>query len=80
MANEWLDFLAKFRKSSNLKGKEVLKKASIEYKKKKGTKGAVNISRVASEKKKGRADTKDFTTKKGTMLKTGVKKGAPAYA
>ena len=51
---EWTDFLAKFRKSHpNMKATEVMKKASVEYKKKKGTKGAVNISRVKKEKKEG---------------------------
>lgn len=76
MASEWLDFLAKFRKSTKLKGKEVMKAAAVEYRKKKGTKNAVNVSRV----KKGKADTKDFSTKKGDMKKTGKGKGKEAYA
>ena len=70
MASEWLDFLAKFRKTK-LKGKEVMKAAAVEYKKKKGTKGAVNVSRVKKEKAEGRGDTKDFTTKKGDKKKDG---------
>ncbi len=79
--SEWLDFLKKFRKSHpELKGAEVMKKASAEYKKKKGTKGAVNVSRVKKEKKEGReGDTKDFTTKKGDKIKTGKRKGQQAY-
>lgn len=79
MASEWLDFLAKFRKTSKLQGKEVMKAAAVEYRKKKGTSGAVNISRVKKEKKEGRADTKDFTTKKGDKKKTGPNKGSSAY-
>jgi len=77
-----MDFLAKFRKSHpELKGAEVMKKASAEYKKKKGTKGAVNVSRVKKEDKEGRSgDTKDFTTKKGDKLKTGKRKGKQAYS
>jgi len=80
--SEWLDFLAKFRKSHpELKGKEVMKKAGEEYRKKKGTKGAVNISRVKKEKREGRTgDTKDFSTKKGNLIKTGKRKGEKAYA
>ena len=36
MASAWLEFLAKFRKSHpKLKGKEVLKAAAVEYRKKK---------------------------------------------
>ena len=79
---EWTDFLAKFRKAHpNMKATEVMKKASVEYKKKKGTKGAVNISRVKKEKKEGRAgDTKDFTTKKGDLIKHGKNKGKKAFA
>ena len=82
MANEWMDFLKKFRKSHpNMKGAEVMKKASAEYKKKKGTKGAVNISIVKKEMKEGRSgDTMDFTTKKGDKIKTGKRKGMKAYA
>lgn len=80
--SEWMDFLAKFRKSHpELKGKEVMKKAAVEYKKKKGDKGAVNVSRVKKEKKEGRVgDTKDFTTKKGDKIKTGKRKGQMAYS
>ncbi len=78
---EWTDFLAKFRKAhKDMKPTEVMKKASVEYKKKKGTKGAVNISRVKKEKKEGRAgDTKDFTTKKGDKIKHGKNKGKEAF-
>ena len=37
MANEWLTFLAKFRKSHpKLKGKEVMVAAAAQYKKPKG--------------------------------------------
>ncbi len=80
MASEWMDFLAKFRKSHpELKGKEVMRKAAVEYRKKKGTKGAVNVSRVKTERKEGRGDTKDFTTKKGDKLKTGTRKGKKAF-
>ncbi len=80
--SEWLQFLAKWRKSHpDVKGKEVMKRAAAEYKKKKGTKGAVNVSRVKKEKKEGReGDTEDFSTKKGTRLKTGKRKGKAAYA
>jgi 23S rRNA pseudoU1915 N3-methylase RlmH len=82
MANEWLDFVAKWRKANpNVKSyAEALKQAGAEYKKKKGTKGAVNVSRVKAEKKRGEADTKDFTTKKGDKLKTGKRKGEKAFA
>tara|TARA_R100000149_G_scaffold60487_1_gene29702 strand:+ start:200 stop:460 length:261 start_codon:yes stop_codon:yes gene_type:complete len=82
MANEWMDFLAKWRKSHpNVKGAAVMKQAAAEYKKKKGTKGAVNISRVKKEKKEGReGDTEDFTTKKGDKIKRGKRKGKMAYA
>lgn len=82
MANEWLDFVAKWRKAHpEVKSyKEALQKAGMEYKKKKGTKGAVNVSRVKAEKKRGEADTKDFTTKKGDKLKTGKNKGKEAFA
>lgn len=82
MANEWISFVAKWRKAHpNVKSyAEALKKAGAEYKKKKGTKGAVNVSRVKAEKKRGEADTKDFTTKKGDKLKTGKRKGEKAFA
>ena len=82
MASEWLDFLAKFRKANpKLKGKEVMKKAAVEYNKKKGRKGAVNVSRVKKEKKEGReGDTMDFTTKKGDKIKTGKRKGDMAFS
>ena len=77
MATEWINFLSKFRKANpDIKGKEVMLKAGIEYRKKKGTKGAVDISKV----KKGKADEKDFSTKKGTKLKTGKDKGEKAFA
>lgn len=75
--SEWTDFVAKYRKAHpKLSFKEALQKASTEYKKKKGTKGAVAVSRV----KKGKADDMDFTTKKGDKLKTGKRKGQQAYA
>jgi hypothetical protein len=51
-----------------------LKKAAPEYKKKKGTKGADNISRDKKDRM-----TKDFTTKKGDKIKTGKRKGQQAY-
>jgi len=80
--SEWMDFLAKWRKAHpDVKGAEVMKRAGAEYRKKKGTKGAVNISRVKKEKKEGRTgDTKDFTTKKGDKIKTGKRKGDAAYS
>jgi hypothetical protein len=80
--SEWLDYLQKWRKSHpDVKGKEVMKRAAAEYKKKKGTKGATNISRVKKEKKEGReGDTMDYTTKRGTLIKTGKRKGQKAYA
>ena len=82
MANMWLDFVAKWRKAHpEVKSyAEALKKAGMEYKKKKGTKGAVNVSRVKAEKKRGEADTKDFSTKKGNLIKTGKNKGKEAFA
>ena len=81
MANEWLDFVAKWRKAHPAVKSyaEALKKAAMEYKKKKGTKGAVNVSRVKAEKKRGEADTKDFSTKKGDKVKTGKRKGDKAF-
>ena len=79
MASEWMDFLAKFRKNSDLKGAAVMKAAGVEYRKQKGKKGAVNVSRVKEEKKEGRGDTKDFSTKKGDKVKTGKNKGKEAY-
>lgn len=78
--SEWTDFVKKYAKQHNLSYKDALKKAAPEYKKKKGTKGAVNISRVKKEKKEGReGDTKDFSTKKGDKIKTGKRKGQQAY-
>ncbi len=73
--SEWTDFVKKYAKTHNLSYKDALKKAGVEYRKKKGTKGADNISRLRSNKM-----TKDFTTKKGTKLKTGKDKGKQAYA
>ena len=35
---------------------------------------------VKKEKKEGRGDTEDFTTKKGDKLKTGKRKGQKAFA
>ncbi len=79
--SEWTDFVKKYAKANNMTYGEALSKASPEYRKKKGTKGAVNVSRVKKEKKEGRAgDTKDFTTKKGDKLKTGKGKGKQAFA
>ncbi len=79
--SEWTDFVKKYAKANNMTYGEALSKAAPEYRKKKGTKGAVNVSRVKKEKKEGRAgDTKDFTTKKGDKLKTGKGKGKQAYA
>jgi hypothetical protein len=79
--SEWQDFLAKWRKSHpSVKGKEAMRKAGEEYRKKKGTKGAVNISRVKSNAKKGEGDTMDFTTKKGDLIKTGARKGQKAFS
>ena len=59
---------------------QALSKAAPEYRKKKGTKGAVNVSRVKKEKKRGEMDTKDFSTKKGDKIKTGKNKGKAAYS
>ena len=68
MATEWMDFLAKYRKNNpNLKGAEVMKQAGIEYRKKKGTKGAVEVSKV----KKGKKDLQDFSSKKGDVMVEG---------
>ena len=79
--SEWIDFVKKVRRDNpKLSYKEALKKASSMYNKKKGTKGATNISRVKEEKKKGEGDTMDFTTKKGDKLKTGPRKGQAAFA
>jgi hypothetical protein len=75
--SEWIEFVAKYRKANpKISFKEALQKASVEYRKKKGTKGAVAVSRV----KKGKADDMDFTTKKGDKLKTGKGKGKMAFA
>lgn len=78
--SEWTDFVKKYAKANNITYGEALKKAAPEYRKKKGTKGAVNVSRVKAEKKRGEMDTKDFTTKKGDKLKTGKGKGKAAFA
>mgnify|MGYP003131644826 CR=1 FL=1 len=79
--SEWVDFVKKYAKSKGITYGEALKKAGPEYRKKKGTKGAVNISRVKKEKKEGReGDTMDFTTKKGDKIKTGKRKGQKAFA
>lgn len=78
--SEWIDFVKKYAKANNMTYGEALKKAAPEYRKKKGTKGAVNISRVKQEKKRGEMDTKDFTTKKGDKLKTGKRKGKAAFS
>lgn len=78
--SEWTDFVKKYAKDKGITYGEALKKAGPEYRKKKGTKGAVNISRVKKEKKEGRGDTMDFTTKKGDKLKTGKRKGQKAFA
>ena len=73
--SEWTDFVKKYARTHNVSYKDALKKASAEYKKKKGTKGADNISRDKKD-----TMTKDFTTKKGNKLKTGKRKGKAAYA
>ena len=77
---EWTDFVQKYAKANNITYGQALKRAAPEYRKKKGTKGAVNVSRVKEEKKKGEMDTKDFTTKKGDKLKTGKRKGKAAFS
>ena len=76
--SEWTDFVKKYAKSKGITYGEALKSAGPEYRKAKGTKGAVNVSRVKKEKKMGRGDTEDFTTKKGDKIKTGKKKGQKA--
>ena len=73
--SESVDFVRKYAKTHNLSYKEALKKAAPEYRKKKGTKGADNISRDRKDR-----TTKDFTTKKGDKIKTGKRKGKQAYA
>jgi hypothetical protein len=78
--SEWIDFVKKYAKDKGISYTEALKKAGPEYRKKKGTKGAVNVSRVKKEKKKGEGDTMDFTTKKGDKIKTGKRKGQKAFA
>jgi hypothetical protein len=78
--SEWTDFVKKYAKANKITYGEALKKAAPEYRKKKGTKGAVNVSRVKEEKKRGEMDTKDFTTKRGDLLKTGKRKGQAAFA
>jgi len=76
-----MDFVKKVRRDNpKMTYKQALQKASSMYNKKKGTKGATNISRVKKEKKKGEGDTMDFTTKKGDKLKTGRRKGQQAFA
>ena len=77
---EWTDFVKKYAKSHSISYREALKGASKEYNKKTGTKGATNISRVRKERKEGRGDTKDYSTKKGTLIKHGRRKGQKAYA
>ena len=72
--SEWIDFVKKYAKDKNVSYSVALKKASAEYKKKKGTSGADNISRLSSKKM-----TKDFTTKKGDKLKSGKNKGKKAF-
>tara|TARA_R110001606_G_scaffold96883_4_gene214304 strand:- start:244 stop:486 length:243 start_codon:yes stop_codon:yes gene_type:complete len=77
MATEWMDYLAKWRKDHpDVKGKMVMQRAGEEYRKAKGTKGSVSVSRA----QKGKADVKDFSTKKGTLLKTGKDKGKKAFS
>ena len=73
--SEWTDFVKKYARTHNLSYKDALKKAAPEYRKKKGTKGADNISRDKKDRM-----TKDFTTKKGDQVKTGKRKGKQAYA
>ena len=77
--SEWTDFVKKYAAANKITYGQALKRAAPEYRKKKGTKGAVNVSRVKAEKKRGQMDTKDFTTKKGTKLKTGKRKGKAAF-
>ncbi len=78
--SEWTDFVKKYAKANNMTYGQALSKAAPEYRKKKGTKGAVNVSRVKKEKKRGEMDTKDFTTKKGDKIKTGKNKGKAAFS
>ncbi len=78
--SEWTDFVKKYAKAKGITYGQALKQAAPEYRKKKGTKGAVNVSRVKAEKKRGEMDTKDFTTKKGDKLKTGKRKGKAAFS
>ena len=78
--SEWTDFVKKYAKANNITYGEAMKKAAPEYRKKKGTTGAVNVSRVKSEKKRDAGDTMDFTTKKGNKIKTGKSKGKAAFA
>lgn len=78
--SEWTDFVKKYAKANNMTYGEALSKAAPEYRKKKGTKGAVNVSRVKKEKKRGEMDTKDFSTKKGDKIKTGKNKGKAAFS
>ncbi len=73
--SEWTDFVKKYAKTNNVSYKEALTKAGVEYRKKKGTKGSDNISRLRSN-----SMTKDFTTKKGDKMKSGARKGKQAYA
>ncbi len=54
--SEWTDFVKKYAKANKMTYGEALKKAAPEYRKKKGTKGAVNVSRVKAEKKRGEMD------------------------
>lgn len=54
MASAWLEFLAKFRKSHpNLKGKDVMKAAAVEYKKKKP---ATDKAKVVKKEKKEKVE------------------------
>ena len=78
--SEWTDFVKKYAKANNMTYGQALSKAAPEYRKKKGTKGAVNVSRVKKENKRGEMDTKDFTTKKGDKIKTGKNKGKAAFS
>jgi hypothetical protein len=72
--SEWTDFVKKYARTHNLSYKDALKKAGAEYRKKKGTKGADNISRDKKDRM-----TKDFSTKRGNLIKTGKRKGQKAY-
>ena len=74
--SEYIDFVKKWREShKGVSWKDAMRRAGAEYRKRKGTKGAVGVSRV----KKGKADTQDFSTKKGDLIKTGAKKGQKAF-